>query len=144
MSDAKTIVSPGIDIVIVNWNSGELLADCLRSIETAQAASSLPVRVMVVDNASADGSHRRYAGAFPVELICNAANEGFARAAPWLQARAERPRTSYSSIPTRGSRRACWRRWLSGWSSPMLRRSPCAEYSLSMTGAMSRATAHGS
>jgi GT2 family glycosyltransferase len=80
MSDAETNVSPGVDIVIVNWNSGELLADCLRSIETAQAASSLPVRVMVVDNASADASHRRYAGALPVELICNAANEGFARA----------------------------------------------------------------
>ena len=71
---------PGVDIVIVNWNSGDLLADCLKSIETVMAGSTLPVRVIVVDNASSDGSHLRYAGSFPVELISNAQNEGFARA----------------------------------------------------------------
>jgi len=42
-----------ITIIIVNWNSGELLAECLRSLEKQTIR---PKRVLVVDNASTDGS----------------------------------------------------------------------------------------
>ena len=65
-----------VGVVIVNYNSGGLLADCLRSL----AAQSRPAdRVLVVDNASEDDSARaaRQAG---VELIESDSNLGFAAA----------------------------------------------------------------
>lgn len=42
-----------VTVVIVNWNSGRLLSDCLRGLagQTMQ-----PERVVIVDNASSDGS----------------------------------------------------------------------------------------
>jgi GT2 family glycosyltransferase len=42
-----------ITVIIVNWNSGELLAECLRRLK---AQTVPPARVLVVDNASSDGS----------------------------------------------------------------------------------------
>jgi GT2 family glycosyltransferase len=42
-----------ITVIIVNWNSGELLAECLRRVE---AQTIQPERVLVVDNASTDCS----------------------------------------------------------------------------------------
>lgn len=42
-----------ITIIIVNWNGGVLLAECLRHIERQTVR---PARVMVVDNASSDNS----------------------------------------------------------------------------------------
>ena len=40
-------------VIIVNWNSGELLAECLRRLK---AQTHQPERVLVVDNASTDSS----------------------------------------------------------------------------------------
>lgn len=70
----------GIDIVIVNWNSGTQLRECLRSIENF-GNEAAPVTVTVVDNASSDGS----ADGFPspsdaLRVIRNPANFGFGRA----------------------------------------------------------------
>ena len=46
-----------LDIVIVNWNSGAQLRDCLQSIALACAAFQLHLNeCIVVDNASVDGS----------------------------------------------------------------------------------------
>jgi GT2 family glycosyltransferase len=42
-----------ITVIIVNWNGGELLAECLRRLK---AQTIQPARVLVVDNASSDGS----------------------------------------------------------------------------------------
>jgi GT2 family glycosyltransferase len=42
-----------ITVIIVNWNSGELLAECLRRLA---AQTVQPARVLVVDNASSDAS----------------------------------------------------------------------------------------
>ena len=42
-----------ITVIIVNWNSGEILAECLRRIE---AQTVQPARVLLVDNASSDDS----------------------------------------------------------------------------------------
>jgi GT2 family glycosyltransferase len=68
-----------LSIVIVNWNTRELLAQCLMSIY-----DSLPQReieVYVVDNASSDGSCEMVRERFPlVYLIENVDNVGFARA----------------------------------------------------------------
>ncbi|MBN1139088.1 MAG: glycosyltransferase family 2 protein [Anaerolineae bacterium] len=68
-----------LSIVIVSWNTCELLSRCLASIETHPPAS--PYEVIVVDNASADGSARMVREGFPwVRLIENDENVGFARA----------------------------------------------------------------
>jgi len=63
-------------IVIVNFNSGAYLADCLASI----AAYAPEAHVVVVDNASVDGSDRATASApGRVELRPTGENLGFAR-----------------------------------------------------------------
>ena len=45
--------SPSIAVVIVNWNSGQYLEKCLQSLKVQ---TFIPARVLVVDNASTDGS----------------------------------------------------------------------------------------
>lgn len=64
-----------VSIIIVGWNSGALLPRCLRSLADADA------EIIVVDNASTDGSAARVERQFPtVRLIRAAANLGFAGA----------------------------------------------------------------
>jgi GT2 family glycosyltransferase len=46
--------SPRLDVVIVNWNSGALLRECIAALAASSLASRL--NVVVVDNASSDGS----------------------------------------------------------------------------------------
>jgi GT2 family glycosyltransferase len=66
-----------LSIVIVNWNTRELLRDCLRSV--FQGLSPLKAEVLVVDNASDDGSSIMMKREFPeVRLIQNDRNLGFA------------------------------------------------------------------
>lgn len=68
-----------LTIVIVNWNGGELLLRCLRSIRASQ--TSFPVKVIVVDNDSGDGSREAAQREFPEFNIFNSgANLGFGRA----------------------------------------------------------------
>lgn len=68
-----------LSIIIVNWNTRDLLAQALQSVyDTAQG---LAFEVFVVDNASSDGSAAMVRERFPdVRLIENAENVGFARA----------------------------------------------------------------
>jgi len=66
-----------LGVAVVSWNVRELLRRCLATI----ARTSVPVRVVVVDNASADGSAALVAEEFPdVTLIANPGNAGFTRA----------------------------------------------------------------
>jgi hypothetical protein len=68
-----------VSIVIVNWNTREITRNCLRSIR--EAAGPVEREVIVVDNASSDGSVDMIAAEFPeVRLIRNDANRGFAAA----------------------------------------------------------------
>ncbi len=68
-----------LSIIIVNWNTRDCLRDCLASI--FQAADSLVVEAIVVDNASDDGSVEMVKRDFPhVQLVQNRANLGFAAA----------------------------------------------------------------
>ena len=57
-SDGNRAVVPAeeatLTVVIVNWNSGALLGACLESIRSK--ADGLKLKVVVVDNASRDGS----------------------------------------------------------------------------------------
>ncbi len=66
-------------IIVVNWNVRSLLQRCLASIY-ANAPSDLELHVIVVDNASMDGSAGMVQRQFPqVELIANEENVGFTR-----------------------------------------------------------------
>jgi len=71
-----------MDIIIVNWNSGGLLRDCLRSINIAADQYSFNLnRVVVVDNASSDGSADEMEELkIPLFIIRNEVNRGFATA----------------------------------------------------------------
>ncbi|NJN94933.1 MAG: glycosyltransferase [Anaerolineales bacterium] len=69
---------PDFSIIILNWNTRDLLVDCLNTI--FQHAADLSLEVIVVDNASTDGSQAMLREHFPqVRLIANHDNVGFAK-----------------------------------------------------------------
>ncbi len=73
------MTTPGVSIVIVSWNTRDILRDCLRSI--VEDAGPVSHEIIVVDNASADSSVEMVRREFPdVRLIENADNRGFAAA----------------------------------------------------------------
>jgi len=68
-----------LSVVVVNWNTQDLLRECLHSVRTHLPGASC--ETIVVDNASTDGSVEMVAREFPeVRLICNDQNLGFGRA----------------------------------------------------------------
>lgn len=72
-------MAASVDIVIVNWNAGLQLRDCLDSIDAADRKGVALQRVVVVDNGSRDKSlsvigNRRTSP----EVIRNTSNHGFA------------------------------------------------------------------
>jgi len=70
---------PDVSVVVVNWNTRELLADCLRTAQ--KMAGDVSIEFVVVDNASTDGSQDMVRQQFPeARLIANTQNVGFARA----------------------------------------------------------------
>ncbi|MFL6216335.1 MAG: glycosyltransferase family 2 protein [Blastocatellia bacterium] len=71
--------NPTLSIIIVNWNTRDITRDCLRSV--SHYAGGLDYEVIVVDNASSDGSVEMIRAEFPgVRLIANDTNLGFGRA----------------------------------------------------------------
>lgn len=71
--------APDLSVIIVSWNTREILRNCLTSVETY--LRTVPHETLVVDNASSDGSADMVMEEFPqVRLIRNAENAGFARA----------------------------------------------------------------
>jgi N-acetylglucosaminyl-diphospho-decaprenol L-rhamnosyltransferase len=72
---------PSLDIVIVNWNTGQALRECIKSAAEADRAGFALGRVVVVDNASTDESWMQLeAGDLPIEVQRNSVNRGFAAA----------------------------------------------------------------
>lgn len=72
---------PDVSIVIANWNTRQLLRDCLASVYDDLADGPLSGEVIVVDNGSTDGSAAMVAEQFPqVRLIRNHENRGYAQA----------------------------------------------------------------
>ena len=68
-----------ISVIIVSWNGREFLRNCLKSVR--DSGGPLVREVLVVDNASADGSPEMVAQEFPeARLIRSSVNLGFARA----------------------------------------------------------------
>jgi len=72
--------TPTLSIVIVNYNTRQLLDDCLASIVAAEAPAG-GLEVIVVDNASSDGSQALVREKYPaVQLIASEENRGFSAA----------------------------------------------------------------
>jgi GT2 family glycosyltransferase len=71
--------SRDLSVIIVNWNTKELLLNCIESFY--RTIKGLTFEIFVVDNGSKDGSVDSVRRAFPeIELIENQRNLGFARA----------------------------------------------------------------
>lgn len=82
MSRGEPAPAADLAVVIVNYNAGEYLARCLRSLEAHRG--DISVDVLVIDNASRDGSHRAAAAEHPwARLVENAENVGLSAA--WNQ-----------------------------------------------------------
>ncbi len=74
-----TTTPPTLSVIIVNWNTQGLLRQCLQSVYDTVADISF--EVLVVDNASTDGSVEMVEAQFPqARLLRNTENTGFARA----------------------------------------------------------------
>src|SRR6266567_9535135 len=68
-----------VSIIVVNWNAGAVLENCLRSLPAA--VGSVSAETWVIDNASTDGSPANIRRQFPeVQLQINTVNCGFAAA----------------------------------------------------------------
>jgi hypothetical protein len=72
-----------INIIIVNWNAGKQLADCINSIN--QYHDNLVESIIIVDNASEDDSitsllKETSSSKTPIEVIRNNKNKGFGAA----------------------------------------------------------------
>ena len=73
--DAGRFRDPDVDIVIVNWNGRDYLPAALAALKR----STVPVRIVVVDNASTDASREYLRSAHPdVEVIALDINCGYA------------------------------------------------------------------
>ena len=65
-----------LGVIILNWNTCDLLRRCLQTVFASQGEFNY--KVIVVDNASTDGSPEMVAREFPqVELIVNPVNTGY-------------------------------------------------------------------
>jgi len=75
----RSSVTPDISIIVVSFNTRDILRRSLRAV--AAAADGITHEIIVVDNASHDGSADMVAAEFPaVKLLCAPHNLGFAAA----------------------------------------------------------------
>jgi GT2 family glycosyltransferase len=88
-----------LDIVIVNWNSGDLLRSCIGALASSTAAPR--VNVMVVDNASYDDSWNLDLSPIQIEIVRNRTNLGFAAACNQGAARGSAPFLLFLNPDTR-------------------------------------------
>ena len=69
-------MSPICSVVLLNWNGGEFTIPCIQSLLVGTVK---PDKIVVVDNASVDGSADKITATFPnVVMIRNETNRGFA------------------------------------------------------------------
>ena len=70
---------PDVSVVIINWNTKDLVIECIRSIREHTHTTKL--EIIIVDNGSTDGTqlaiHKKFPG---VKFIQNNENLGFAKA----------------------------------------------------------------
>lgn len=78
---------PEVSILIVNWNTRELTEKAIDSLFRHE--KSIDFEIILVDNASADGSVGYLSDRFPnIQIIANSQNSGFAKANNQAAARA--------------------------------------------------------
>ena len=74
----STGTDPLVSIIVVSFNTREMTLECLRSVV---AETTVPFELIVIDNASTDGSAAAIAAEFPdIMLMAETDNHGFARA----------------------------------------------------------------
>jgi GT2 family glycosyltransferase len=74
-------MKPTLDIIIVNWNSGDYLFECLSSINNSNNEDINLQNVVIVDNASSDNSLSKIDNFdLPTKVIHNKVNLGFGKA----------------------------------------------------------------
>lgn len=79
MTDSPSEFSFDVSVVIVSFNTRDVLRECLEAL--ARESEGLRVQTLVVDNGSKDGSIEMLQADFPaVELIVSPENLGFGRA----------------------------------------------------------------
>jgi len=68
-----------VSIIIVSWNTRDILRNCLKSVY--EQTKNITFEVILIDNASSDGTAEMVRNEFPhVNLIKNSQNRGFAAA----------------------------------------------------------------
>jgi hypothetical protein len=76
-----TAADPTVSVVIVSWNTRDLLRACLLSVREAAVDLGGRVEIVVIDNASHDATPAMVRDEFPeVDLVHNDSNMGFAAA----------------------------------------------------------------
>ncbi|MEZ6194185.1 MAG: glycosyltransferase family 2 protein [Planctomycetota bacterium] len=74
------MTAPDLSIVMLSWNTEELTCAALEALARGREGSPLALEVIVIDNASADGSVEAVRTRFPwVRLYRNEENLGYAR-----------------------------------------------------------------
>ena len=68
---------PELSVIILNYNTKELLEDCLNSVKAHM--NEVPMEVIVSDNSSTDGSQEMVKKKFPWVKFTEGPNEGFSK-----------------------------------------------------------------
>jgi GT2 family glycosyltransferase len=67
--------SPLVSVIVLNYNAGELLVNCVNSLKKSEYTN---LEILVVDNISSDGSQKKCKEEFPdIRLIQNEKNLGY-------------------------------------------------------------------
>lgn len=75
----SAVPAPDLSVIVVTWNTRELTLECLRRVH--ETRGDLDMEVVVVDNASADGTAAVIRERYPdVVVVENETNDGFPRA----------------------------------------------------------------
>ncbi|WP_172300501.1 glycosyltransferase family 2 protein [Pseudoruegeria sp. HB172150] len=76
-ASSEAVAAPTVSIIIISYNTWEMTLECLESVARE---TTVPHEVIVLDNASSDGSAKAIAEKFPdVKLMPETANHGFAK-----------------------------------------------------------------
>lgn len=92
-----------LSVIIVTWNAGAFIEECLDSLDVALAQVPGLHETIVVDNGSTDDTRTRVRKAHRVNLIANAENRGFAAANNQAAALARGERLLFLNPDTRPS-----------------------------------------
>ena len=78
---SEAVDAPKVSAIIVNYNTREMTLECLRTLIENLEQDKIPAEIIVVDNASSDGSVEAIRNAFPqITVIASPTNRGFGAA----------------------------------------------------------------